>query len=95
MSFTITLPDSVWDDALNPLATEMQGELGLPIPAYRKVGKGGQRIYSDVSEEVARALADHLADRSEMMLFNCEDPQERSVMYRMRDAAQKIRDQIS
>jgi len=97
MKITFDIPSSVWYDALNPLASEMQGELGLPEPIHVKRGKGASKRYVGVDTEVARELARYLRDRAETMLSQdtgdpC-DPWEkryRSMLYSMRRTAERL-----
>jgi hypothetical protein len=69
---TLTIPERVWDDYLNPDVSSMESELGLRAlraePFYRKRGKGGVRVYDDVLERIALELAEYLHDRSDTLL---------------------------
>jgi hypothetical protein len=68
---SFSLPGIVWGDALDPDASTMQAELGLPEPERRKIGRGAQYRYELVPLEVARELRLHLLD-----LADCRGGQE-------------------
>ena len=92
MTITITVPGAVWYDYLDPAATGMQAELGLPLPRHRRVGKGSQAVYEGVSPEVARELADHLEDRAGGMLNS--DDEDRHAHHSAIKAAKRIRREV-
>lgn len=74
----ITIPERVWNDYLSPDVSTMQAELGLPVPTYRKVGRGGRYLYVGVPEHKARELAEYLFDRADGMLMQgIVDPYDR------------------
>lgn len=85
----VTLPGRVWEDYLDPLASGMQADIGLPAPTWRKVGKGTQAIYSDVTCAQALELVEYLRDRAEMLLTN-EEPEYRGVHRSAIEASKKI-----
>lgn len=90
----ITVPGSVWYDALDPLATAMQADLGLDHPTWRRIGRGSQARYHGVPVNVARELAKYLDDRAETMLAQDTDPDEHGVLYAMRRTATKILEDV-
>jgi hypothetical protein len=90
-SVTFTVPGSVWLDALDPLATEMQADLGLPEPTSRKVGHGRQYTYDRVPWDVAEELADYLIDRAAMLIRQDPDPRERAIHSRAIKVGDHIR----
>lgn len=70
---TIRVPGAVWYDALDPMATDMQADLGLPEPRWVKRGYGSQAVYDDVPAAAARELAEYLGSRAFMLLGQDED----------------------
>jgi hypothetical protein len=90
-SVTITVPGAVWLDALDPLASDMQGDLGLPEPTTRKKGYGRQYVYERVPWDVALELADYLIDRASMLLRQEPESQERAVHYAAIKAGDRMR----
>lgn len=60
----IRIPGRVWYDSLDPKASGMETELGLPDPRVQKKGRGETFIYEDVDPEVALEVAEYLGDRA-------------------------------
>jgi hypothetical protein len=90
-SVTITVPGSVWADALDPLASAMQRDLGLPEPMSRKRGLGWQYVYERVPWDVAEDLADYLIDRAAVLIRQDPDPRERAIHSRALKVGDHIR----
>lgn len=69
-TYTIDVPGRVWHDALDPLASGMEMDLGLGRCDSQRIrrGHGFTVRYEGVPAQVARELADYLADRGETML---------------------------
>lgn len=65
---TIKLSGRIWDDYLNPAASGMAAEIGLPDPMHVKHGKGSRVIFEDVPADDAKEVADYLADRANLLL---------------------------
>lgn len=74
----IRMPGRVWEDYLDPKASQMQGEIGLPNPRRVKRGKGWTAVYDDVTPEQAEEVAEYLRDRAWVLLGN-EEPEYRGV----------------
>ena len=70
---TITVPGKVWDDYLDPMATPIAEQIGLPDYTQRRKGRGWQVIYPKVCPEAARNLAGYLEDRADAMLWGSDD----------------------
>lgn len=102
LHYTIKIPGSVWYDTLDPNVSGMEKEIGLPAPQSRKVGKGEQFIYENVTAEQAEDVAEYLGDRGEMLLGQgyrgmSEDPEEmrsRNIYRAAIKTAAKIRQQV-
>lgn len=93
MTRTLVVPGSIWYDALDPNATAMQKELGIPEPSERKQGRGVQFVYIDVTPVAARDLTGYLYERAELMLG--QDIDSKSVFYTMRTTAAKLDAQLA
>jgi hypothetical protein len=65
---TITIPNAVWLDYLDPAASGMAAELGLPEPTFRKVGFGSQAVYEGITPEQADEIEGYLFDRARTLL---------------------------
>lgn len=97
MNVTVTMPRTVWDDFLDPLASGMQSELELPAPRHRALGRGGQVIYDDVPIDIARELGDYLRSRAELLLSNSDpefEARERGMYRRAISVADAIESHI-
>jgi hypothetical protein len=96
---TIKIPGNVWYDYLDPQATGMQAELGLPRAKSRQVGKGWQAVYRDVDEAVVRELAKYLEDRAGTLLsqgwppYEADEQRERNTHRRAIRLAEQLRRQ--
>jgi hypothetical protein len=79
LTFAVTLvvPDAVWLDCLDPLATGMEADLGLdpdhPQDRYRR------HVYADVTVAQARDFVEYADGRARTILSDCEDPPSRRV----------------
>jgi hypothetical protein len=74
----IRVASSVWLDFLDPYASGMQAELGLPEPTFRRIGNGGQYSYAAVPVDTALELAEYLYDRADTLLGQgISDPYDR------------------
>jgi (2Fe-2S) ferredoxin len=94
---TVRIPGAVWYDALDPAASGMAREMGLPKPRSRKQGKGTSYFYDDVTTEQAQEIAEHLRDRGELMLANSEpwyETRERTTYRAMIRTAERILAQL-
>jgi hypothetical protein len=89
MNIDIRIPGRVWYDYLDPMASGMAAEIGLPRPHWTKVGKGHQAIYREVSVAQAREVAEFLMDRGFLLLNNVE-PEEREIHRKAVEVAQGI-----
>jgi hypothetical protein len=94
----IDIPGRVWEDYLDPAASGMQADLGLPNPEVLRRGKGWTARYRDIDPAVAGELADYLDDRGNLLLGQgVDDPYDpvekadRAMHRAARDAAWKIR----
>lgn len=76
---TVRIPDSVWLDCLDPLATGMEADLGLdpdhPRDGYRR------HVYSMTVEQV-RDFIEYAAGRARLILSDVDDPDCRRVARR-------------
>lgn len=63
----LRIPGRVWFDALDPDATGMQADLGLPQPRRQPKGMGVTFVYEDVTNEQAADVADYFFERSHLM----------------------------
>jgi hypothetical protein len=101
-TMTIRIPQSVYYDALDPDASGMAAEIGLPDPEYVRIGKGASYLYKGVTIEQALDVAEYIGDRASMLLGQgyrgmSEDPEEVRVRgcYRAAiKAAEKIRKNV-
>jgi hypothetical protein len=58
IGLTLAVPGKVWSDALDPAATGMARELGLPEAVHQSVGRGHQIRYEGLRrEQLERTLA--------------------------------------
>jgi hypothetical protein len=90
---TITVPGRVYYDYLDPGATAVQSELGLPLPTFIKRGRGSSAIYTDIPLDVAAETAYHLQSRADLLLGQDADEMAH-VHYAARKAAERIAAQI-
>jgi hypothetical protein len=78
----IDVPGSVWYDTLDPHASGMQAELGLPEPRQIKRGRGQSFRYDAVPIDVALELAEYIGGRASMLLGqsvnDSHDPDEKA-----------------
>lgn len=88
----IKIAGVVWGDYLDPRATTMQEELGLPEPEWRRFGRGHQAVYEGVTNDVAADLASYLMERA-LSLWDCDEL--RDVHRAARESAARIRRQLS
>jgi hypothetical protein len=102
MTLTIDVPTSVWLDALDPLASGMQAELGLPEPQRIKRGRGSTERYVDVTPDQALEVASYIEGRADMLLSQgMSDPHDRDEKaqrdcYRLAiKCAERIRYQVA
>jgi hypothetical protein len=86
----VSIPGRVYYDALDPRATDMEKDLGLPTPSSQKRGKGITVTYEDVPRLVARSLGQYLYDRGDTLLGNTDDPDGREVCRACIKAGEKI-----
>lgn len=86
----VAVPGRVWEDALDPMASAMQGELGLPEPRWVKRGYGSQAVYDDVPVSVAIELADYIGPRA-FTLIGQDDPENAHVHRSAMKCAARIR----
>jgi hypothetical protein len=98
---TISVPGSVYYDALDPLCSGMAAEIGLPTPTTQKRGKGTSFVYAGISFEQAEEVADYIGGRGESLLGDPVDDRYDPCEKATRDcyraavkAAAKIRVQI-
>ncbi len=56
----VTVSGKTYSAALDPQATGVPKEMGLPVPTKRRVGRGLQHDY-DIGTHTALAVYDHLA----------------------------------
>lgn len=89
----VTVSGAVYDDGLDPLATDFPKEAGLPVPAYRKVGRGARYTYN-VDAETAKRMAWHLESVG-ISWTHSDDAWTRTRGKGMIAAAEKIRSLIS
>lgn len=90
---TITIPGSVFYDALDPLCSSMAEEMELPKPERRKRGKGAQYLYAGITSEQAEEVAEYLHDRGTGLMYGT-DPELRPVYRAAIRTAAKIREQV-
>lgn len=91
----VVVPGSVWHDALDPLATEMQADLGLPEPERRKIGRGSSFLYRGIEGDTAEELADYLIDRGATLSRNTDEASEKSLYRRLIETGDRIRGTVA
>ena len=88
----ITISGAAFDEALDPLTSNIASEVGLPEPTSKRCGAGWRVTYSGLTIEQMREIADYLSGFAEDALaFSDSD---RAPAYAMRKAAARIRKQI-
>lgn len=80
----VRIPGRVWEDALDPMTTAMQAELGLPQPSRQKKGRGWTAVYEQVPADVALELALYLDERADTLSQQSPEPRERELYRVMR-----------
>lgn len=86
----LRIPGRVWYDALDPQASGMEADIGLPQPRVQPKGLGRTFVYEDVTELQAYEVADYLHSRSLLLSSQSGlDPNEREL-YRIMDRTARI-----
>lgn len=60
----LRIPGRVWYDALDPNASGMEAEIGLPQRRVQPKGRGVTFVYDDVTDEQAAEVAEYLEERA-------------------------------
>lgn len=85
----LTIPGTIYDDCLDPLATSVPKEAGWPTPKLRRKGLGKQAIY-ETDEITARCIIQHIANRADDMAYGVDPEMSRMARTMRRWATNAI-----
>lgn len=80
----ITIPGVAYEECFDPHASDMEADLELPTPTFKRVGRGSQVTYAGITVEQAREVARHLIDMGGLWLANSDPEYDRHERARYR-----------
>jgi hypothetical protein len=91
----VTVSGKAYSAALDPLATEVAKEYGLPKADVRRVGKGQQHVYRSITREQAEAIWWQLDCLAEVFSgADIDQPETKAEGRACRIAADRLREQL-
>lgn len=91
---TVTVSGRAWAICCDPLASAVPREEDWPLPTRKKVGKGCQYIYADITPETAMQIFTHLCDYADAFIHGEGDRETRRDGHYCKQASQTVYRQL-